>query len=174
LLTSLIFVRFQVLTATSMKFRFVFWDVLPCKIIVDALMMEAARTSETSVYNYFTRQYIPEDKCEHHLSFERHVLEAAAGHRGMDRKVFSWVGCWDAARSSMRCTISNLSDHADGATLSLRTSATNGPDIWVGLCRATVDWCGQGKILFRPLERSLVILTADSFSRKSGGSRQRK
>jgi hypothetical protein len=28
-------VRFQVLTAASMKFRFVFWDVLPCKIIVD-------------------------------------------------------------------------------------------------------------------------------------------
>jgi hypothetical protein len=31
-----------------------------------ALMMEAARTSETSVDNYFTRQYIPEDKSEHH------------------------------------------------------------------------------------------------------------
>jgi hypothetical protein len=28
-------VRFQVLTAASMKFRFVFWDVLPCKIIFD-------------------------------------------------------------------------------------------------------------------------------------------
>jgi hypothetical protein len=27
--------RFQVLTAASMKFRIVFWDVLPCKIIVD-------------------------------------------------------------------------------------------------------------------------------------------
>jgi hypothetical protein len=27
-------------------------------------MMEAARTSETSVDNYFTRQYIPEDKFE--------------------------------------------------------------------------------------------------------------
>jgi hypothetical protein len=27
--------RFQVLTAANMKFRFVFWDVLPCKIIVD-------------------------------------------------------------------------------------------------------------------------------------------
>jgi hypothetical protein len=27
-------------------------------------MMEAARTSEKSVYNYFTRQYIPEDKSE--------------------------------------------------------------------------------------------------------------
>jgi hypothetical protein len=37
-----------------MKFRFVI-----------ALMMEAARTSETSVDNYFTRQYIPEDKSEH-------------------------------------------------------------------------------------------------------------
>jgi hypothetical protein len=29
-----------------------------------ALMMEAAVTSETSVDNYFTRQYIPEDKSE--------------------------------------------------------------------------------------------------------------
>jgi hypothetical protein len=28
-------VRFQVLTAASTKFRFVFWDVLPCKITVD-------------------------------------------------------------------------------------------------------------------------------------------
>jgi hypothetical protein len=30
-----LFERFQVLTAVSMKFRFVFWDVLPSKIIVD-------------------------------------------------------------------------------------------------------------------------------------------
>jgi hypothetical protein len=27
-------------------------------------MMEAARTSETSIDNYFTRQYIPEDNSE--------------------------------------------------------------------------------------------------------------
>jgi hypothetical protein len=51
-------------------FRIVFWDVLPCKIIVDrrrwSLMMEAARTSETSVDNYFTWQYIPEDNPELH------------------------------------------------------------------------------------------------------------
>jgi hypothetical protein len=61
-----------------MKFRFVFWDVVPCKIIVDlrfrgkcclhqsdsSLMMEAARTSETSVDNCFTRQCIPEDNSE--------------------------------------------------------------------------------------------------------------
>jgi hypothetical protein len=31
-----------------------------------ALMLEAARTSETSVDNHFTRQYIPEDKSELH------------------------------------------------------------------------------------------------------------
>jgi hypothetical protein len=31
-----------------------------------ALMMEAAFTSETSVDNYFTRKYIPEDKSELH------------------------------------------------------------------------------------------------------------
>jgi hypothetical protein len=29
------YVRFQVLTAASMMFRIVFWDVLPCKIIPD-------------------------------------------------------------------------------------------------------------------------------------------
>jgi hypothetical protein len=28
------------------------------------MMMEAVRTSETSVDNYFTRQYIPEDNSE--------------------------------------------------------------------------------------------------------------
>jgi hypothetical protein len=28
-------VRFQVLTATSMMFRVVFWVILPCKMIVD-------------------------------------------------------------------------------------------------------------------------------------------
>jgi hypothetical protein len=43
-------VRFQVLTAASMMFRVVFWCV---------------RTSETSVENNFTRQYIPEDNSEH-------------------------------------------------------------------------------------------------------------
>jgi hypothetical protein len=30
------------------------------------MMMEAARTSETSVDNYFTQQYIPEDNSELH------------------------------------------------------------------------------------------------------------
>jgi hypothetical protein len=34
LTTQCIFVRFQVLVSASMMFRIVFWDVLPCKIIV--------------------------------------------------------------------------------------------------------------------------------------------
>jgi hypothetical protein len=34
--------------------------------IYSSLMTEAARTSETSVDNYFTRRYIPEDNSELH------------------------------------------------------------------------------------------------------------
>jgi hypothetical protein len=52
--------------AASMKFRFVLStdvsEVRAASIIT--LMMEAARTSETSAGNYFTWQYIPEDKSE--------------------------------------------------------------------------------------------------------------
>jgi hypothetical protein len=33
------------------------------------MILEALRTSETSVYNYFTRQYIPEDNSEHNSPF---------------------------------------------------------------------------------------------------------
>jgi hypothetical protein len=59
-------VRFQVLTAASMMFRIVFWDIP--EVTHSSLMMEAARTSETSVDNHFTRQYIPEDNSELHTS----------------------------------------------------------------------------------------------------------
>jgi hypothetical protein len=34
-LSTISYVRFQVLTAASMMFRIVFWDVLPCRMIVD-------------------------------------------------------------------------------------------------------------------------------------------
>jgi hypothetical protein len=42
-------------------------------------MMEAARASETSVDNYFTRQYIPEDKygLQHMYYKKKHVLTGA-------------------------------------------------------------------------------------------------
>jgi hypothetical protein len=43
------------------------------------MMMQAVRTSETSVDNHFTRQYIPEDNSEQVIScqvshFELHIL----------------------------------------------------------------------------------------------------
>jgi hypothetical protein len=50
--------------------------------------MEAARTSETSVDNYFTRQYIPEDKSELHTrrreNLKSHKIIAVynENHRG--------------------------------------------------------------------------------------------
>jgi hypothetical protein len=37
-------------------------------------MMEAVRTYETSVDNYFTRQYIPEDNSEHRIMLPRRQI----------------------------------------------------------------------------------------------------
>jgi hypothetical protein len=42
-------------------------------------MMEAVCASETSVHNYFTRQYIPEDNSEHHT------------HRRENLKSHKWI-----------------------------------------------------------------------------------
>jgi uncharacterized protein (DUF1499 family) len=58
--------------STERIFKFVFWDVLQLLTDVSEIrtasiitaMMKAVRTSGTSVDNYFTRQYIPEDKSE--------------------------------------------------------------------------------------------------------------
>jgi hypothetical protein len=50
-------------------------------------MMEAVRTSETSVDNHFTRQYIPENNSEHHTrrreNLKSHIRVDAAlvGHK---------------------------------------------------------------------------------------------
>jgi hypothetical protein len=58
-----------------MMFRIVFWDILPCKMMSDSsLMMEAVCTSETSVDNHFTRQYIPEDNSELNFPCSSHIL----------------------------------------------------------------------------------------------------
>jgi hypothetical protein len=50
-------------------------------------MMEAARTSETSVDNHFTRQYNPEDSSEHHCHFllsEYRVVNPLKKYEGLD------------------------------------------------------------------------------------------
>jgi hypothetical protein len=43
-----------------------FKEVIAVQNCLHHQMMEAVRTSETSVDNYFTRQCIPEDNSEHH------------------------------------------------------------------------------------------------------------
>jgi hypothetical protein len=50
------------------------YDVHSC--LLGSLVMEAVRTSETSVDNHFTRQYIPEDNSEHH----HHLTFREVGH----------------------------------------------------------------------------------------------
>jgi hypothetical protein len=60
-----------------------------------SLMMEAVRTSETSVDNHFTRQYNPEDSSEHHYHYcekskleintvliNHYTVRRISGHRG--------------------------------------------------------------------------------------------
>jgi hypothetical protein len=48
-----------------------------CVLPPSSGMMEAARTSETSVDNYFTRHYIPEDNSELHF---QEILKDHSGH----------------------------------------------------------------------------------------------
>jgi hypothetical protein len=86
------FVRFQVLTAASMKFRSVFWDVLPCKIIVDrrfrgtnclnhhsSLMMQAGRRSTIILHGSTSQKTILNvvgfiDQLRHYQQFQKTVL----------------------------------------------------------------------------------------------------
>jgi hypothetical protein len=51
-------------------------------------MMEAVRTSETSVDNHFTRQYIPEDNSEHHTR----CRENLKSHKSL--LILLWYKCF--------------------------------------------------------------------------------
>jgi hypothetical protein len=46
----------------------------------ESLMMEAVRTSETSVGNHFTRQYIPGDISEHHTRRRENLKSHKVGN----------------------------------------------------------------------------------------------
>jgi hypothetical protein len=52
-------------------------------------VLEAVRTSETSVDNHFTRQYNPEDSSEHHTR-RRENLKS---HKLVIDEVLSLMGC---------------------------------------------------------------------------------
>jgi hypothetical protein len=60
-------------------FRIVFWDVLPCKRIVDRRFRGAYCLHHQQVVNSFTRQYIPEDNSEHHTrrreNLKSHIMK---------------------------------------------------------------------------------------------------
>jgi hypothetical protein len=84
-----------------MRFPHLFRQLCTFNLILNhsSLMMEAIRTSETSVDNYFTRQYIPEDNSEHHTgrreNLKSHIL---LNHL----KQFRQVGCmlgWSTVQS---------------------------------------------------------------------------
>jgi hypothetical protein len=57
-------------------------------------MMEAVRTSETSVDNYFTRQYIPEDNSEHHTrrreNLKSHIMTIGLSRGTLYRNVSAY------------------------------------------------------------------------------------
>jgi hypothetical protein len=58
-------------------------------------MMEAVHTSETSVDNYFTRQYIPEDNSEHQTFFSLKINVMPCQVRGKGGELFvkKWYNC---------------------------------------------------------------------------------
>jgi hypothetical protein len=55
------------------------FEVQNCLLDESSLMMEVARTSETSVDNYFTRQYIPEDNSELHTRRRENLKSHVCG-----------------------------------------------------------------------------------------------
>jgi hypothetical protein len=72
------------------------YEVQNCLVFL-SLMMKAARTSQTSVDNYFTRQYISEDNSENilnhpHYRWNFNLLYASKKQRVKSMRVFT--GCW--------------------------------------------------------------------------------
>jgi hypothetical protein len=57
--------------------------------------MEAVRTSETSVDNYFTRQYLPEDNSEHHTGRRENLK---SNDSELNNRSHSYQKNWDVSR----------------------------------------------------------------------------
>jgi hypothetical protein len=74
------------------QFRIVFWDVLPCKMIVDWRFRGAY-----CLHHHLTRQYIPEDNSEHHTR-RRENLKS--------RIFFSFILPWNLVTSPRKFTFS--------------------------------------------------------------------
>jgi hypothetical protein len=91
-------VRFQVLTAASMMFRTVFWDVLPCKIIVDQHIRGAYCLHHQGCVNpWWWRQYAP---LKHRSTI---ILHGSTSQKTILNFILTamrtwnltqWHGCW--------------------------------------------------------------------------------
>jgi hypothetical protein len=113
-------------------------------------MMEAARISETSVDNYFTRQYIPEDKFELHTrrreNLKSHTLYLF-GRRKESHEKRLWstteAGTCPVRRSASHFTATNLTTRAkncENTSSSAYSTYTNGR-IKVGHVNDTATPC---------------------------------
>jgi hypothetical protein len=89
---------------------------LPYISYISSLIMEAVRTSETSVDNHFTRQYNPEDNSEHH----------------------AWTSL---VPTTPRCAFGMfVSQHLITATCVCMSLLTG-----VNVCHQKAQWCGEMK-----------------------------
>jgi hypothetical protein len=94
----------------SIKIR-AFWDVAPCSLVLirrrsrGAVMMEAVRTFETSVYSDTTRRYIPEGSNLHtrrRENFKYHTMTVCSSETLISIVVFRVFDRWLTGKSSMR------------------------------------------------------------------------
>jgi hypothetical protein len=96
--------RFQVLTAARMKFRIVFWDVLPCKIIVDrrfrgtyclhhqgwSTIILHGSTSQKTILNVFYdnhAKHLLAHSCKRLLNVSVRILDSSS----IDPKIFNEI-----------------------------------------------------------------------------------
>jgi hypothetical protein len=66
-------VRFQVLTAASMMFRAVFWDILPCKMIVDHFTRQYGSITQKTALNIIRKNKL-QGNIRSHLNYRRKCL----------------------------------------------------------------------------------------------------
>jgi hypothetical protein len=92
--------------------------------IIRDLMMEAVRTSETSVDNYFTRQYNPEDSSEHHTRRRENL-----------KKKFCFCVCPEACEMAYRSVVTPLPRLATFLSLLLARSRTTK----TSFCASAID-----------------------------------
>jgi hypothetical protein len=98
--------------------------------------MEAARTSETSVDNYFTRQYIPEDNSELHTRRRENLKSQINNKITIHKQFYSTsapgLGFETVRKEDIYTVIKKLDGANQQAILSDTPGARNGP-VYAGI-----------------------------------------